>query len=226
MRAPNAEGAEGPELRTIFLGMDQMRDELLYSNVKGKNPFKDVRVREAFYKAIDIELIKTRVMRGLATPSALMIAPLLFALSKDFTRPKFDPDGAKKLLDRGRLSGRLRGHDGLPERPLRQRRGDLPGRRRHARAHRRQDRPAGAAQGEVFRQGPEARRLRDLVLSCWAGRRARSIRATCCTTSWAAATMQRIRARRSQSRRLLQQGARRTRPRRSWSRPTPPSAIS
>ncbi len=54
----------GPETRTIFLGMDQVRDELLYSNVKGKNPFKDVRVREAFYKAIDIELIKNRVMRG------------------------------------------------------------------------------------------------------------------------------------------------------------------
>jgi peptide/nickel transport system substrate-binding protein len=78
--------------------MDQTRDELLYSNVKGKNPFKDVRVREAFFKAIDIELIKTRVMRGLSTPSALMIAPQLFALSKDFTRPKLDPDGAKKLL--------------------------------------------------------------------------------------------------------------------------------
>src|SRR5258708_21314976 len=34
----------GPETRTIFLGMDQVRDELLYSNVKGKNPFKDIRV--------------------------------------------------------------------------------------------------------------------------------------------------------------------------------------
>src|ERR1700730_6533556 len=88
----------GPELRTIFLGMDQVRDELLYSNIKGKNPFKDIRVREAFYKAVDIELIKTRVMRGLSTPSALMIAPQLYKLSGDFTRPKFDPDGAKKLL--------------------------------------------------------------------------------------------------------------------------------
>ena len=96
--SPNAQVMKGPELRTIFLGMDQTRDELLYSNVKGKNPFKDIRVREAFYKAIDIELIKSRVMRGLATPSALMIAPQLFALSKDFTRPNFDPDGARKLL--------------------------------------------------------------------------------------------------------------------------------
>jgi peptide/nickel transport system substrate-binding protein len=96
--SPNATVMTGPELRTIFLGMDQTRDELLYSNVKGKNPFKDVRVREAFYKAIDVDLIKSRVMRGLSTPSALMIAPQLFALSKDFVRPKADPDAAKKLL--------------------------------------------------------------------------------------------------------------------------------
>src|SRR6202795_829227 len=94
----NATVMTGPELRTIFLGMDQVRDELLYSNVKGKNPFKDIRVREAFYKAIDVDLIKNRVMRGLSTPSALMVAPQLFPLSKEFTRPKFDPDGAKKLL--------------------------------------------------------------------------------------------------------------------------------
>ena len=94
----NASVMTGPELRTIFLGMDQVRDELLYSSVKGKNPFKDIRVREAFYKTVDVELIKTRVMRGLSTPSALMVAPELFSLSKDFTRPKLDPDGAKKLL--------------------------------------------------------------------------------------------------------------------------------
>ncbi|WP_158668818.1 ABC transporter substrate-binding protein [Bradyrhizobium guangdongense] len=96
--SPNAAVLTGPELRTIFLGMDQSRDELLYSSVKGKNPFKDVRVREAFYKAIDIDLIKNRVMRGLSTPSALMVAPELYPPSKDFTRPKFDPNAAKKLL--------------------------------------------------------------------------------------------------------------------------------
>ena len=96
--SPNAQVLKGPEIRTIFLSMDQVRDELLYSSVKGKNPFKDVRVREAIFKAIDVELIKTRVMRGMSTPSALMIAPQLFKLSGEFTRPKLDPDGAKKLL--------------------------------------------------------------------------------------------------------------------------------
>jgi peptide/nickel transport system substrate-binding protein len=54
----NTRAVTGPELRTIFLGMDQKRDELLYSNVKGKNPFKDKRVRQAFYQAIDIEGIR------------------------------------------------------------------------------------------------------------------------------------------------------------------------
>ena len=66
----NAQVLQGPELRTIFLGFDQYRDELKYSNVKGKNPFKDVRVRKAFYLAIDENAIADKVMRGAATPSA------------------------------------------------------------------------------------------------------------------------------------------------------------
>jgi len=89
---------QGPELRTIFLGFDQYRDELKYSNVKGKNPFKDARVRQAFYLAIDENAIKDKVMRGAATPSALMISPLLFDLAKDFKRPAYDPKKAKELL--------------------------------------------------------------------------------------------------------------------------------
>lgn len=88
----------GPELRTIFLGLDQMRDELLYSDVKGKNPFKDVRVRKAVYQAIDIEGIKKKVMRDLATPSALMISPFLFSKAGEFERYPYDPDAAKALL--------------------------------------------------------------------------------------------------------------------------------
>ena len=37
-------------------------------------------------------------MRGLSTPSPLMIAPELVTFSKEFERPKYDPEGAKKLL--------------------------------------------------------------------------------------------------------------------------------
>ncbi|TCP04845.1 ABC transporter substrate-binding protein [Caldimonas thermodepolymerans] len=90
---------QGPELRTIFLGMDQKRDELLFSNVKGKNPFKDRRVRQAFYQAIDIETIRTRVMRGAATPTALMVAPGIKGFAPELNkRYPYDPESAKKLL--------------------------------------------------------------------------------------------------------------------------------
>ncbi|KZL13556.1 ABC transporter substrate-binding protein [Pseudovibrio sp. Ad37] len=88
----------GPELRTIFLGFDQKRDELTYSNIKGKNPFKDVRVRKAFYQAIDVDAIKAKIMRGLSEPAALMISPFLFANSGDFSRYPYDPASAKALL--------------------------------------------------------------------------------------------------------------------------------
>jgi peptide/nickel transport system substrate-binding protein len=88
----------GPELRTIFLNMDSFRDELLYSNVKGKNPFKDARVRKAFYQAIDIETIKTKVMRGMSAPTSLLISPLLFSRSAEIKRHPYDPVAAKKLM--------------------------------------------------------------------------------------------------------------------------------
>jgi peptide/nickel transport system substrate-binding protein len=98
---------QSPELRIVFLGMDQKRDELLYSNVKGRNPFKDRRVRQAFYQAIDIDAIRTRIMRGAATPAGLMVAPGINgfdpALNK---RLPYDSNAAKKLLaDAGYPSG-------------------------------------------------------------------------------------------------------------------------
>lgn len=98
---------QGPELRTIFLGMDQKRDELLSSSIRGKNPFKDKRVRQAFYQAIDIETIKTRVMRNASTPTALMVAPGIRGFVPELNkRLPYDPEAAKKLLaDAGYPSG-------------------------------------------------------------------------------------------------------------------------
>jgi len=89
---------EGPELRTIFLGMDQYRDELLYSDVKGKNPFKDKRVRQAFYQAIDIEGIKKTIMRGAATPVAQMVGIGINGFQPDMQRLPYDVAAAKQLL--------------------------------------------------------------------------------------------------------------------------------
>ena len=96
---PKIKVAEGNENRTVFFGMDQFRDELLYSGVKGKNPFKDKRVREAVLLSIDTGAIKTQVMRGLSVPSGIMFAPQVDGYPKDLDKPvKVDREKAKKLL--------------------------------------------------------------------------------------------------------------------------------
>ena len=91
---------EGGETRIIFLGFDQQRDELLYSTVKGKNPFKDKRVRMALWQAIDTQAIKTQVMRGLSVPSGIALpnpagSGLPASMEK---RPPYDPAAARALL--------------------------------------------------------------------------------------------------------------------------------
>jgi peptide/nickel transport system substrate-binding protein len=97
---PNVKIIDGPENRIIFIGMDQGRDELLYSSVKGKNPFKDQRVRQALYQGVDEESIKNKLMRGQAAPTgATMVSPL--GTYNDPTLEKrlpFDVDASKKLL--------------------------------------------------------------------------------------------------------------------------------
>ena len=91
---------QGPELRTIFFGMDQQRDELLYSDIKGKNPFKDVRVRRALYQAIDVEAIKRSVMRGVSWPAGMIVSPQLNGAPQSLNARilPFDPEASKKLL--------------------------------------------------------------------------------------------------------------------------------
>ena len=89
----------GPEARTIFLGFDQSREELAGSNIKGRNPFKDVRVREAFMRAIDVEAINHKIMRGTAVPAGLMVAPQINGYSSTLNkRPAYDPNEARALL--------------------------------------------------------------------------------------------------------------------------------
>ncbi|KZD12533.1 ABC transporter substrate-binding protein [Oceanibaculum pacificum] len=87
----------GPELRTIFLGFDQFREKALGTNTD-KNPYLDVKVRKAIYHAIDIELIKTRIMRNSSDPTSIMISPKLFPLADQVKRYPYDPEMAKKLL--------------------------------------------------------------------------------------------------------------------------------
>jgi peptide/nickel transport system substrate-binding protein len=96
--APNAGVVAGPEVRTMYLSMNQWRDTLPGSGLDGVNPLKDKRVREALYRAIDVNLIRDRIMRGQTTPSALMVAPGVNGYTDTIKRLPYDPQRAKELL--------------------------------------------------------------------------------------------------------------------------------
>lgn len=90
---------DGPEVRTIYYAPDVGSPELKYSNIKGKNPFADKRVRQALSMAIDRETIKRNLMRGLSIPAGLLVAPGVNGNTPELDVPtRYDLDGAKKLM--------------------------------------------------------------------------------------------------------------------------------
>jgi len=89
----------GPENRTIFFGMDVSSPELTSSNIKGKNPFADKRVRQAMNMAIDREAIKRAVMRGQSVPAGVIAPPFVNGYTKELDAlPKVDVAKATALL--------------------------------------------------------------------------------------------------------------------------------
>jgi peptide/nickel transport system substrate-binding protein len=97
---------DGPEVRTIFIGLNQGPNELKYGS-KGPNPFRDVRVRRAMNMAIDRTAIQRSIMRGLSVPAAIMVAPGVNGHTAELDKvapPNLE--GAKKLLaDAGYANG-------------------------------------------------------------------------------------------------------------------------
>lgn len=90
--------AGGPELRTIFLNMDQMRAKLVGAMPGTPNPLRDVRVRRAIYQAIDVDLIRRVVMRGEAVAAAALVSPVVLPGIAAIERLPFAPEQARRLL--------------------------------------------------------------------------------------------------------------------------------
>jgi peptide/nickel transport system substrate-binding protein len=88
----------GPELRTIFLNMDQMRDTLVDSAAGTPNPLRDERVRQAIYHAINVDAIARIIMRSQAVVASSLISPLVHPGTQAIKRLAYDPVRAKALL--------------------------------------------------------------------------------------------------------------------------------
>jgi len=71
-----------------------------------KNPFLDVRVRQAIDLAIDRKALASVAMEDLGKPVNQMVTPTIFGFNKALPESKFDPAAARKLLaDAGYASG-------------------------------------------------------------------------------------------------------------------------
>ena len=87
------------DLGEQYLVFDVARDELEGSDVKGRNPFKDLRVRRAVYQAINVELIAQKVLRGLAVPTGAFLSPRVDGSPAELDRRlPYDPARARALL--------------------------------------------------------------------------------------------------------------------------------
>jgi hypothetical protein len=101
--------------------------------VKGRNPFKDLRVRKAVYQAINVPLIIDKVLRGQAVPTGAFLSPLVDGSPAELEQaPALRPGAFAPVAGRGRLPQRLFRDAGLRERRLARKR--LPGGGRHAHA--------------------------------------------------------------------------------------------
>jgi len=105
--APSLRLQQTAQVRTIYFGLNQGDPELASSNIRGANPFADIRVRQAVYQAIDIEAIRDRIMRGLSAPAGIITPPAVHGWTEELdTRFAFDPDAARALMaDAGYADG-------------------------------------------------------------------------------------------------------------------------
>lgn len=94
--------ADAVSNRIIYLHIDSDREVTPHVTAKDgkeiKNPFKDVRVRKAISMAINRQAIVDRVMEGVAIPAGQLLPKGFFGVSPNIEVPKYDPEGAKKLL--------------------------------------------------------------------------------------------------------------------------------
>jgi peptide/nickel transport system substrate-binding protein len=86
-------------LVTVFLGMDQGSAELRTSDVRGKNPFADRRVRRAVHRGIDAGALVARTLGGLGEPAGMVATPGTNGYDPELDRrPPRDPEEARRLL--------------------------------------------------------------------------------------------------------------------------------
>ena len=89
----------GPDIGQQYLVFDMAREQLQDSDVKGRNPFKDLRVRKAVAHALNLPLIADKVLRGQAQPTGAFLSSMVDGAPAELDkRLPFDPARSRALL--------------------------------------------------------------------------------------------------------------------------------
>ncbi len=95
----NLKVIKAPQNRVIFFGLNQGDKDLKTDNIKGKNPFADLRVRQAMNMAINRGAIQKIVMRGQSIQAGVAMPPFVNGWSKELdVIPSGSISDAKKLM--------------------------------------------------------------------------------------------------------------------------------
>jgi peptide/nickel transport system substrate-binding protein len=98
-RDPRLRILEGQENRTVWIGMRQDLDELTGSDVRGRNPFRDLRVRQAIAHAMDLDALRRTTLRGQGVPTGSMWTEFVNGWARETDRrTPYDPARARALL--------------------------------------------------------------------------------------------------------------------------------
>jgi peptide/nickel transport system substrate-binding protein len=90
--------------RVIYVHLNQSTDKSppFVFDKSGKplerNPFRDARVRKALSIAINRDAIADRIMERKGVPAGQLLPDVFYGTSRKLKPPRFDPEGAKKLL--------------------------------------------------------------------------------------------------------------------------------
>ena len=97
--APGIVVGQATGLQAQYMSYDFASGKLKYGEAGGRNPFRDLKVRQAVRHAIDVAALQSKVMRGMGRTGSALFSSAVDGWDAKFAKPwPYDPERARKLL--------------------------------------------------------------------------------------------------------------------------------
>ena len=82
-----------------YISFNFKHEKLKYGDAGGRNPFRDLRVRQAVRHALDLKALQEKVLRGMSKVGSALFSPIVDGWDKRFEQvAAYDPERSRKLL--------------------------------------------------------------------------------------------------------------------------------